>query len=74
MGRIPGPPTATLLLHHGYHRALTLAAVVALASAAAAALLRTGFPHHTPAPGHPVVRSVPGSDRYVGVLSVQEGS
>ncbi|MBU3864447.1 YbfB/YjiJ family MFS transporter [Streptomyces sp. 4503] len=59
VGQILGPLVATPLLHHGYEQALILAAVVVLASAVAAALLRIGFPHHMPAPGHPVARSEP---------------
>ncbi|MFE9065254.1 YbfB/YjiJ family MFS transporter [Streptomyces violaceusniger] len=59
VGQILGPLVATPLLHHGYHQALILAAVVVLASAVAAALLRIGFPHHIPTPGHPVARSEP---------------
>ncbi|MER8157975.1 YbfB/YjiJ family MFS transporter [Streptomyces sp. NPDC094472] len=59
VGQILGPLVATPLLHHGYHQALILAAVVVLASAVAAALLRIGFPHHMPTPGHPVARSEP---------------
>ncbi|WP_037965992.1 YbfB/YjiJ family MFS transporter, partial [Streptomyces sp. PRh5] len=63
VGQILGPLVATPLLRHGYHQALILAAVVVLASAVAAALLRIGFPHHMPAPGHPVVRAEPAADR-----------
>ncbi|MBI0384748.1 MFS transporter, partial [Streptomyces albiflaviniger] len=63
VGQILGPLVATPLLRHGYHQALILAAVVVLASAVAAALLRIGFPHHMPSPGHPVVRAEPAADR-----------
>ncbi|MGW3433651.1 YbfB/YjiJ family MFS transporter [Streptomyces melanosporofaciens] len=59
VGQILGPLVATPLLHHGYEQALILAAAVVLASALAAALLRIGFPHHMPTPGHPVARSEP---------------
>lgn len=59
VGQILGPLVATPLLRHGYHQALILAAVVVLVAALAAALLRIGFPHHMPAPGHPVLRSEP---------------
>ncbi|MEU1941543.1 YbfB/YjiJ family MFS transporter [Streptomyces sp. NPDC020125] len=59
VGQILGPLVATPLLHHGYEQALILAAVVVLASAVAAALLRIGFPHHMPTPGHPVAHSEP---------------
>ncbi|WP_413812802.1 YbfB/YjiJ family MFS transporter [Streptomyces sp. OE57] len=63
VGQILGPLVATPLLRHGYHQALLLAAVVVLASAVAAALLRIGFPHHMPAPGHPAVRAEPAPGR-----------
>lgn len=46
MGQILGPLVVTPLLHHGYHQALVLAALVVLAAAGAAAVLRIGFPHH----------------------------
>ncbi|MFB6703833.1 YbfB/YjiJ family MFS transporter [Streptomyces sp. NPDC056333] len=56
VGQILGPLVVTPLLHHGYHQALILAALVVLAAAGAAAVLRIGFPHHMA-----VVRStVPG--------------
>lgn len=56
VGQILGPLVVTPLLHHGYHQALILAALVVLAAAGAAAVLRIGFPHHMT-----VVRStVPG--------------
>ncbi|MFF5278513.1 YbfB/YjiJ family MFS transporter [Streptomyces sp. NPDC000133] len=56
VGQILGPSVVTPLLHHGYHQALILAALVVLAAAGAAAVLRIGFPHHMA-----VVRStVPG--------------
>jgi catechol 2,3-dioxygenase-like lactoylglutathione lyase family enzyme len=38
------------LLHHGYHQALILGAVIVLAAALASVLLRIGFPHHLTAP------------------------
>lgn len=43
VGQILGPLVVAPLLHHGYHQALILAALVVLA---AAAVLRIGFPHH----------------------------
>lgn len=46
IGQILGPLVVAPLLHHGYHRALILAALVVLAAATAAAVLRVGFPHH----------------------------
>lgn len=46
VGQILGPLLVAPLLHHGYHRALVLAALVVLAAAAAAGVLRIGFPHH----------------------------
>lgn len=56
VGQILGPLVVTPLLHHGYHQALVLAALVVLTAAGAAAVLRIGFPHHMA-----VVRStVPG--------------
>ncbi|MEV7687434.1 YbfB/YjiJ family MFS transporter [Streptomyces bungoensis] len=50
VGQILGPLAVAPLLHHGYHQALVLAAVVVLAAALAAFVLRIGFPHHLPAP------------------------
>ncbi|MGW3354427.1 YbfB/YjiJ family MFS transporter [Streptomyces bungoensis] len=50
VGQILGPLAVAPLLHHGYHQALVLAAVVVLAAALAALVLRIGFPHHLPAP------------------------
>ena len=44
VGQILGPLAATPLLHHGYHQALILGALIVLAAALAAALLRVGFP------------------------------
>ncbi|MCQ8187566.1 YbfB/YjiJ family MFS transporter [Streptomyces rugosispiralis] len=72
VGQILGPLVATPLLRHGYHQALILAAVVVLASAVAAAVLRIGFPHHMPAPGHPVVRAEPAPDRRTPGLGTAE--
>lgn len=46
VGQILGPLAATPLLHHGYHQALILGALIVLAAAFAAAVLRIGFPHH----------------------------
>ncbi|MGY0056296.1 YbfB/YjiJ family MFS transporter [Streptomyces sp. LZ34] len=46
VGQILGPLAVSPLLHHGYHQALILAALVVLVAALAAALLRIGFPHH----------------------------
>ncbi|MGJ5755905.1 YbfB/YjiJ family MFS transporter [Streptomyces puniciscabiei] len=62
IGQILGPLVAAPLLHHGYRPALVLASVVVLTGALAALVLRVGFPHHMPAPGHAVPRSgtVPG--------------
>jgi MFS family permease len=48
VGQILGPLAVTPLLHHGYHLALLLAAVVILAAALAAGVLRIGFPHLMP--------------------------
>ncbi|MFF0291154.1 YbfB/YjiJ family MFS transporter [Streptomyces sp. NPDC005262] len=45
-GQILGPLVVTPLLHHGYHQALILAALVVLTAAGASAVLRIGFPHH----------------------------
>ncbi|MEU7767218.1 YbfB/YjiJ family MFS transporter [Nocardia sp. NPDC049190] len=47
-GQILGPLLVTPLLHHGYHQALLLAAVVVALAATGAGALRIGFPHHTP--------------------------
>ncbi|MEU6345677.1 YbfB/YjiJ family MFS transporter [Streptomyces sp. NPDC046977] len=47
VGQIAGPLAAAPLLHHGYHRALVLAAVVVLAAAVAALVLRIGFPRES---------------------------
>jgi MFS family permease len=44
VGQIAGPLAATPLLHHGYHQALILGALIVLAAALASALLRIGFP------------------------------
>ena len=49
-GQILGPLVVAPLLHHGYHRALLLAALVVLGAAASAAVLRIGFPHHMAVP------------------------
>jgi len=46
VGQILGPLAATPLLHHGYHPALILGALIVLAAALASGLLRIGFPHH----------------------------
>lgn len=46
VGQILGPLAATPLLHHGYHQALILGAVIVLAAALASAVLRIGFPQH----------------------------
>jgi MFS family permease len=46
VGQILGPLVVAPLLHHGYQRALVLAASVVLVAAVAAAVLRIGFPHH----------------------------
>jgi MFS family permease len=51
VGQILGPLVVAPLVHHGYHQALILAAVVVLAAALAAAVLRIGFPHHGSRPG-----------------------
>jgi MFS family permease len=73
VGQILGPLVVTPLLHHGYHRALILAAVVVLAAAVAAGLLRIGFPTHQTAvgptdAGHdvPAPRSAPETATAVG--------
>ena len=47
VGQILGPLVVTPLLHHGYHQALILAAVVVLAGAATAVVLRIGFPQRS---------------------------
>jgi MFS family permease len=44
VGQIAGPLAATPLLHHGYHQALILGALIVLAAALASALLRIGYP------------------------------
>lgn len=44
VGQILGPLAATPLLHHGYHQALVLGAVIVAAAAVASAALRIGFP------------------------------
>jgi MFS family permease len=49
VGQILGPLVVAPLLHHGYHLALVLGALLVVAAAIAAGLLRTGFPHHLPA-------------------------
>jgi MFS family permease len=49
-GQILGPLVAAPLLHHGYHLALVLGALIVAVAAAAAGLLRVGFPHHLPSP------------------------
>ncbi|MFE2216644.1 YbfB/YjiJ family MFS transporter [Streptomyces canus] len=54
VGQILGPLVVAPLLHHGYHRALLLAALVVLVAAVAAAVLRIGFPHHMVVRGHMV--------------------
>jgi MFS family permease len=59
VGQILGPLAVAPLLHHGYHQALILAAVVILAAALAAFVLRIGFPHHLPAPGGQRARRQP---------------
>jgi MFS family permease len=46
VGQILGPLAAAPLLHHGYHQALILGALIVLASALASVVLRIGFPHH----------------------------
>ncbi|MEV5749829.1 YbfB/YjiJ family MFS transporter [Actinoallomurus sp. NPDC052308] len=55
VGQILGPLVVTPLLRHGYHQALLLGGVIVLASAVAAAVLRVGFPHRMPSPGHPAL-------------------
>ncbi|WP_328891519.1 YbfB/YjiJ family MFS transporter [Streptomyces sp. NBC_00316] len=72
VGQILGPLVATPLLRHGYHQALILAAVVVLVAALAAALLRIGFPHHMPTPGHPVLRSEPASGAQLASVDTTE--
>lgn len=54
VGQVLGPLVVTPLLHHGYHQALILAAIVVLAAALAALVLRIGFPHHTAGVRHTV--------------------
>ena len=53
VGQILGPLAATPLLHHGYHQALILGALIVLAAAFASAVLRIGFPQHLTAPVMP---------------------
>ncbi|PWI20901.1 MFS transporter [Streptomyces sp. Act143] len=48
VGQILGPLVATPLLHHGYHRALLLAAALVATAAVAAFALRIKFPHTMP--------------------------
>jgi MFS family permease len=72
VGQILGPLAATPLLHHGYHRALILASVVVLTAALAALILRIGFPHHMPTPGHPAQRSEPAPGRRLTSLDAAE--
>jgi MFS family permease len=48
-GQILGPLVAAPLLHHGYHLALLLGALIVACAAGAAAVLRVGFPHTLPA-------------------------
>ncbi|MGW2689834.1 YbfB/YjiJ family MFS transporter [Streptomyces sp. NPDC001414] len=50
VGQILGPLVAAPLLHHGYHRALLLAACIVLSAALAALALRVRFPDVMPAP------------------------
>jgi len=70
VGQILGPLVVTPLLHHGYHQALILAAIIVLAAAIAAAVLRIGFPHHmppgrnfAPAPHPALAETVPDPNR-----------
>jgi MFS family permease len=72
VGQILGPLVATPLLHHGYHQALILAGAVVLAAAAAAALLRVGFPHHMPTPGHHAPHPEPVAGGPFALLDVAE--
>ncbi|MFF3916481.1 YbfB/YjiJ family MFS transporter [Streptomyces sp. NPDC001852] len=72
VGQILGPLVATPLLHHGYHQALILASVVVLAAALGALVLRIGFPHHMPTPGHPVRRSEPATGSPLTSLDAAE--
>ncbi|MER6069619.1 YbfB/YjiJ family MFS transporter [Streptomyces sp. NPDC001817] len=72
VGQILGPLVATPLLHHGYHQALILASVVVLAAALGALVLRIGFPHHMPTPGHPVRRSEPATGNPLTSLDAAE--
>ncbi|POX58457.1 MFS transporter [Streptomyces sp. Ru62] len=60
VGQILGPLVAAPLLHHGYHQALLLAAVVVLAAALSASALRIGFPDALPAP-NPAPGAEPGA-------------
>jgi MFS family permease len=73
VGQVLGPPLAAPLLHHGYHQALVLAAVVVLAAAVAAGVLRVGFPHHVPLPAGPVHRPDPAAGRRPAPADVTEG-
>jgi MFS family permease len=64
VGQVLGPLVAAPLLHHGYRRALALAAATVLAGALAALVLRVRFPHPMPVPdgdGH-VHRPAPTTD------------
>jgi MFS family permease len=64
VGQVLGPLVAAPLLHHGYRRALVLAAATVLAAALAALVLRVRFPHPMPVPdgdGH-VHRPAPTTD------------
>ncbi len=63
VGQILGPLAAAPLLHHGYRRALVLAAATVLLSALAALALRIRFPHHVPAPDGPVRLPAPAAAR-----------
>ncbi|MDQ0790354.1 putative MFS family arabinose efflux permease [Streptomyces sp. B3I8] len=64
VGQILGPLVAAPLLHHGYRRALALAAVTVLVAALAALVLRVRFPHRMPVPDGdgPVHRPAPDAD------------
>ncbi|MFI2206673.1 YbfB/YjiJ family MFS transporter [Streptomyces sp. NPDC020192] len=72
VGQILGPLVAAPLLRHGYHQALILASAVVLAAALAALILRIGFPHHMPTPGHPARRSEPTPGRPLASLDAAE--
>lgn len=69
VGQVLGPLVAAPLLHHGYRRALVLAAVTVLAAALAALALRVRFPHRVPVPDGAVHRPAPDA----GVVSPAEG-